>query len=141
MSIREKLNSYDFKDIYNMNKSTLYWKMSSERILTTINMSDGKHEKTKILINLTINVFDNHKFHFWFIDTIAKSQCFARSKINIVNFRMKWRSNKKAWMTKRIFKKYILWFDAQMTERKIMLLIDGFSFHYADEYRIIKHFI
>lgn len=44
---------------------------------------------------------------------------------------MVWRNNKKAWITGKIFKKYFLWLDRKMAGRLVILLIDGFSAHYA----------
>ena len=39
--------------------------------------------------------------------------------------------NKKAWMTREIFLKYLAWFNAQMAGRRMLLLINGFSTHKA----------
>ena len=133
IEIRQDLDPYDSEDIYNMDESALYWKMSPEGTLATEQMPGTKVEKSRISINLAVNVTGTHRLYPWFIGTAAKPRCFSRLGINVNNFRMVWRSNKKAWMTGLIFKDYLLWFDAQMTGRRVVLLIDGFSAHYAGE--------
>ena len=35
-------------------------------------------------------------------------------------------------MTDTIFREYLRWFNLQMAERKVLLLIDGFSSHHAE---------
>jgi hypothetical protein len=69
----------------------------------------------------------------WFIEKAAKPRCFA--EFNMQNFRMMWRSNQKAWMTGRIFMEYPVWFDQRINERKVILLINGFSAHKSGKLR------
>lgn len=77
IKLRNKLSNYDNKDIYNINKLTLYWKMIFDKTLTKTSMIEKKHNQARIFINLTVNVFDNHKLYLWFIKTTAKPRCFA----------------------------------------------------------------
>lgn len=132
--LRKEVDVYDSENIYNMDESALYWKMTPEGTLATEKMPGGKHEKARISINLAVNATGSHRLSPWFIGTAAKPRCFARSGIHVSNFRMTWRANKKAWMTGVIFREYLLWFDAQMTGRKVLLLVDGFSSHYAGKH-------
>ena len=105
--------------------------MTPDGTLGTKQSAGGKHDKARITINLACNVTGSHKLEPWFIGKAAKPRCFGRSSINIKNFRMVWRNNKKAWMTGKIFKEYLLWFDGKMAGRSVILLIDGFSAHHA----------
>ena len=114
-----------------MDESALFWKMTSDGTFDTEQSAGGKHDKARITINLACNVTGSHKLEPWFIGKAAKPRCFGRSTINIKNFRMVWRNNKKAWMTGEIFKDYLLWFDGKMVGRQVILLIDGFSAHHA----------
>ena len=53
---------------------------------------------------------------------------------------MVWKSNQKAWMTGRIFKEYLIWFDGRIAGQKVMLLIDGFLAHKAGKPQFIRFF-
>ena len=54
-----------------------------------------KYEKTWIIINLVYNANGSQKCKSWFIGITSILCCFGRSSINIKNFCMVWRSNKK----------------------------------------------
>lgn len=129
--IRETIGPYTNEDMCNMDESALFWKMTPDGTLGTKQSAGRKHEKARITINLACNADGSHKLEPWFIGTAAVPRCFGRSSINIKNFRMVWRGNKKAWMTGKIFKEYLLWFDGKMAGRQVILLIDGFLAHNA----------
>lgn len=129
--IREAVNPYTNEDVYNIDESSLFWKMTPDGTLGTEQSAEGKHKKARITINLVCNISGSHKFEPWFIGKAAVPCCFDRSSINTKNFWMVWRSNKKAWMTGKIFKEYLSWFGGKMAGRKVILLIDGFSAHHA----------
>lgn len=118
--IRETVQPYDNKDVINMDESALFWKMAPEVTLATQQGPGQKYDKARITINLAYNVTGSHKLDPWFICKAAKPRCFGRSSINVKNFRMVWKSNKKAWMAGKIFKKYLLWFDGQMAGRQVL---------------------
>ena len=42
---------------------------------------------------------------------------------------MEWRHNGTAWMTNVIMKEWLRWFDKQMSDREVVLLMDNFSAH------------
>ena len=130
VNLREELKSYPNEDIYNMDESALYWKMTPDRTLAVSDSAGVKLNKSRITINLCCNVV-GHKMDPWFIGTAAKPRCFARSGVKIENLPMTWRHNKKAWMTGKIFKEYLLWFNALTADRNVVLLVDGFSSHHA----------
>jgi hypothetical protein len=44
---------------------------------------------------------------------------------------IKWRWNKKAWMTQIVMVDWLRWFDKQMSGRNVLLLMDNFSAHLA----------
>ena len=129
--IQEDVNLYTNKDIYNMDKSALFWKMTLDGTLGTEQNAGSKNDKAYITINLACNVTGSHKLEPGFIGKAAKPQCFGRSSINIQNFQMVWQNNKKVWMTGKIFKKYLLWFDRKMAGRSVILLIDEFLAYHA----------
>ena len=112
--------------------------MSPDGTLATQQTPGGKHEKARISVNFAINVTGTDKLLLFFIRKAANLRCFGRSGINIHNFRLGWRFNQKAWMTRRIFKEDLLWFDNRITERKVILLIDRFSAHKAGDSAITR---
>jgi DDE superfamily endonuclease len=69
----------------------------------------------------------------WFIGTAENPRSFGtgKNRIEVHNLGLVWRYNKKAWMTGKIFREYLRWLNLQMADRKILLLLDGFSSHHA----------
>ena len=121
VELRELLKDYELDDIYNMDETAIFWKAGPDA-------TRGKTEKARITANLACNVTGTRKLSPWIIGKAKKPRCFKG--INIANLPIEWRWNTKAWMTGRVFKEYLLWFDSQMRGRKVVLLIDGFSAHY-----------
>ncbi len=117
------------KNSYNMNKTELYWKMILDIILVTEFQISYKKEKTYIIIMNYFNVSESCKLVSWMIETAETSCCFKRNKINISFLDMKWRHNAKIWMNTAIMMKYLQWFDSQMTDQKILLLMNNDSAH------------
>lgn len=123
--LREELQAYKSEEIYNIGT------------LATEQTPGGKHDKARISTNLAVNATGTDRVPPWFIDKAATPRCLGRSGVNARNRRMVWLSNQKAWMTGRIFKEYLTWFNGCMAERKVMLLIDGFSAHQAGKLCVI----
>ena len=59
--IWEAVNPYTNEDIYNIDESALFWKMTPDETLSTEQSTGGKHEKARITINLACNVSASHK--------------------------------------------------------------------------------
>ncbi|XP_016706779.1 CENP-B homolog protein 2-like [Gossypium hirsutum] len=87
--IRAKLENFDWKDIYNMDKTGLSY----------------------------------YKVPLWIIGKFANPICF------IDNLNCHYRANKKAWMTGLLFQDFVRWFDARMTGRKVLLIVDNCPAH------------
>lgn len=94
--IGETVQPYDNEDIYNMDKSALFWKMTPDVTLTTQQGPGPKHDKARITINLACNVTGSHKLDPWFIGKAEKPRCFGRASMNIKNLPMVWKNNKKS---------------------------------------------
>lgn len=114
-----------------MDKTGLFWKSSPDGTLATQQTAGGKTQKAQITANFCCNVTGSQKLKPWFIGKAQNPRCFGRSGLHVENFAMVWRNNAKAWMTDKIFKEYLRWFDQQMCGQKVVLLIDGFSAHHA----------
>lgn len=129
--MREAVNPYIKEDVYNMDESALFWKMTRDETLGTEQSAGKKHEKARITINLACNINGSHKLKSWFIGRAVVPRCFGRLSINIKNFQIVWQSHKKLWMTDKIFKEYLLWFHGKMAGRQVILLINIFSAHHV----------
>lgn len=129
--LRKGLKIYKCEDIYTMDETALFWKMSPNDDLTSESKAGGKLEKARITVVLACNVTGTRKLAPWFVGKAQTPRCFDRSGVRVENFPTVWRSNGKAWMTGVIFEEYLRWFDRQMAGRKVCLLVDEFSAHGA----------
>lgn len=97
-----------------MEEFALFQKMTPDRTLGKEQRTEGKHNKSCITINFACNVTFSHKSEPWFIRKALKPCCFGCSFINIKIFKIVWQKVKKAYMTGKIFKKYLLQFHKKM---------------------------
>ena len=88
--IREAVNPYTNKDVYNIDESALFWKITPDETLGTEQSVGGKHNKARITINLACIFIGSYKLEPWFIEKGAKLQYFGRSSINIKNSQIIW---------------------------------------------------
>lgn len=130
-TLREKLKLYDCEDIYTVDETTLFWKMSPESSLRKEIKAGGTLEKARITVALACNVTGTRKLPPWIIGKARSPRCFSQANVHVDNFPMVWRYNRKAWMTGAIFEQYLQWFDRQMDGRKVCLIVDEFSAHKA----------
>jgi DDE superfamily endonuclease len=100
-----------------------------DRTLTSEALIGGKRAKSRITASLCCNADGSDQLLIWFICKFNKPHCFRG--INIHTFDLVWRSNKKAWMTGSIFCDWLVQFKSRTVNRKVLLLIDGFSAHQA----------
>ena len=129
IGLRSSLSLYSLDDIFNMDETGLFWKMSPDSTLASENLHGMKLEKARITAAFCCNSTGSIKLPPWFIGQAKSPRCFGSNGINIQNFPMVWRSNAKGWMTGLIFCEWLHWFDNQVRGRSVALLIDGFSAH------------
>jgi hypothetical protein len=107
--------------------------MVLDRSLSTEQLSSVKWEKSRISLAITANGDGIERVPVWAIGSAKKPRCFKN--INIDNLGVKWRANKKAWMTTTIMKEYLLWFwsylQTKKPGKKVLLLMDNHSAHVA----------
>ena len=131
-SMRQDLSMYGSEeDIYIMDETALFWKLSPEGVLKNGSPATRKSEKAFISVGLACNITGTHKLKPWFVGKAQTPRCFSRSAIHLDNLPMVWQSNGKAWMSCLVFPEYLSWFDSQMAGRKVCLLVDDFSAHTA----------
>jgi hypothetical protein len=125
--VRSLCSTYADKDIFNMDETGLFWKMSPDRTLATEAQSGGKKSKDRITVALTTNADGSEKLEPWIIGKSKNPRCFKH--INLKLLRIQYRYNKSKWMTGLIMEEFLQWFDKKMRGKKVLLLMDNFSAH------------
>lgn len=128
--IRRFIAAYSPQDVFNCDESSLYWKLTPDRGLSSVSVPGRKKQKSRISVHFCCNSDGSERFPLLFIGTAKKPRSFAG--ININNFNCTYRSNTKAWMTGEIFKEWLIQFDnyiGRTRDRKVVLLMDNFSAH------------
>jgi hypothetical protein len=118
---------YCDQDIFNMDETGLFWKLTPNLTLATEARSGGKKSKDRVTLALTVNGDGSEKLEPWIIGKSQNPRCFQ--KINRPLLRVEYRHNKSKWMTGLIMEEYLRWFDNKMQGRKALLLLDNFSGH------------
>jgi len=131
-SIQAKVAQYAPVDQYNCDETGLFWKLVPDRSLGTESLPGVKKEKARITIHHACNATGSHKLPMWCIGKHKAPRAFKAAGVKDVEaLGIKWRWNKKAWMTTAIMVDWLQWFDRQMSGRKVLLLMDNFSAHLA----------
>ena len=134
--LRDELKLFDDEDIYSMDETALFWKMSPDDSL----MGGGKagsqkvgsiSVKAQITVMLACNVTGSQKLPPWVIGKAQNPRCLEHSGVYMENIPIIWRYNGKALVTGILFEEYVRWFDRQMTGRNVCLLVDELSAHVA----------
>ena len=125
--LRELCATYADRDIFNMDETGLFWKLTPNRTLATEARSGGKKSKDRVTVALTTNGDGTERLEPWIIGQSKNPRCFKN--INRKLLRIEYRNNKSKWMTGMIMEEYLWWFDAKMRGRKVLLLLDNFSGH------------
>ena len=126
--IVERIKLYELRDIYNMDETGLFYRMSPDKIIATRQIEGSKKDKTRMTIAFTCNVDGSDRFAPFFIGHYQKPHCFGRKTGEEHGY---WyTSNTNAWMTGPLFKEYIQRLSRHIgSNRKILLLIDNASSH------------
>jgi hypothetical protein len=130
--IREAGREYGADNTYNMDESSYYWKLKPDRSLSTFEAHGQTKQKARITINFCTNASGTDKLPPWFIGTAKRPHCFRHERLTTIDhLGAIWRHNKTAWMTHRIMKEYLYWFDNKMLQngKKALLLMDNFLAH------------
>ena len=120
---------YDSNDIYNADETGLFWQATPSYTLATGPQAGCKQKKDRITILPCCNASGTHRLQLWIIGKAANPRAFGKNNSQISMHPIHYRSNKKAWMTGKLFFDWLQWFDGQMTGRKVLLLLDNFSAH------------
>jgi hypothetical protein len=96
---------YGPRDTFNMDETSLFWKLTPDRTLATKAGSGGKKAKDRITLALTVNGDGSDKLKAWVIGKSKNPRCFKN--INRQLFRVQYRWNKSKWMTGLIMEEYL----------------------------------
>ena len=122
--LRSNLKSFDGDDIYSMDETALFWKMTPEDTLV-----GRKRVKAQITVMLACNITGTHKLSPWVIGKSRNPRCLDRAGVYMKNLPIIWRYNGTALVTGVLFGEYVRWFDRQMAGRDVCLLVDEFAAH------------
>ncbi|XP_037527773.1 tigger transposable element-derived protein 6-like [Rhipicephalus sanguineus] len=122
------LERYADKDVYNCDETALFFQMmpSKTHALKGDPCPGGKHSKLRVTVLLCANMDGSHRLKPFVIGRSKKPTCFKNQHIPV-----RYRSNKKAWMTRQLFEEWLLEVDGIMEGqgRKVVLLLDNCSAH------------
>jgi hypothetical protein len=126
-SIRDSLDMYEWKDIYNMDETGLFYRMQADNSLATKQLEGRKQSKERITVVVCCNGDGTDKLPLWIIGKYKNPRCFKN--INQVNLGCQYRNNSKAWMTQILFLEWLKAFDLHMVGRNVLLIMDNCSAH------------
>jgi hypothetical protein len=92
--IRTILDQYALADIYNMDKTRLFYRMQADNSLATRQLEGHKQNKERITITVCYNIDGSNKLPLWIIGKSFCPCCFKN--INIDNLDCKYHDNKNA---------------------------------------------
>lgn len=122
------LERYSERDIYNGDETALFFQMlpSKTHSLKGDPCAGGKHSKVRVSVLLCANMDGSHRLKPFVIGKSKKPVCFKNEHIPV-----RYRNNKKAWMTRELFEEWLVEFDRVIEGqgRKVVLLLDNCSAH------------
>ena len=126
-SIREKIDQFPMKDDFNMDETSLFYRLQANHSLATKQLEGRKHDKERLTIVICCNEDGSEKIPLWIIGKYAKPRCFKN--INMNSLDCEYRANKQVWMIGLLIEEYVRWMDDQMHGRKILLVVDNCPAH------------
>lgn len=125
-SIREELDKWAWKDIYNMDETGLFYRMQADNSLATKQLEGRKQNKERITIVICCNGDGSDKLPLWIIGKFLNPRCFKN--INRDTLNCTYRANSNAWMTSLLFLEWLKWFDNRL-DRNVLLILDNCTAH------------
>lgn len=117
------------KDIFNVDETGLFYRCTPDKTLAFKGQrcSGGKHSKERITLLVGANMDGSEKLPLVMIGKSANPRCFKNVKTKPVAYE----SNKKAWMTSKIFEGWLLQLDRKFRKQKrtIILFVDNCTAH------------
>lgn len=102
-SLQTIAGEYPQEDIYNMDKTGLFWRMLLSCGLLSQSQSGLKKDKTRISLALCVNATGTDRLPVWIIGKAKTPRTLKNVSVSSINRR--WRWNKKAWINTTIINK------------------------------------
>ncbi|XP_041379849.1 CENP-B homolog protein 2-like [Gigantopelta aegis] len=127
--LKKVLNDYAPEDVFNMDETGLFFKLGPNYTLASKPVKGVKRSKDRITVALCANSTGDIKIKPFVIAKARRPRCFGNDFNPEVYVR--YRNNKKAWMTSDLFCDWIRAFDRQMKSRgrEVILLVDNAASH------------
>ncbi|KAL2227918.1 UNVERIFIED_CONTAM: Tigger transposable element-derived protein 4, partial [Sesamum indicum] len=104
-AIREKINQFSMKDVFNLDEIGLFYSLQADHSLTTKQLEGRKQDKERLTVVICYNKDGLENIPLWIIGKHAKPRCFKN--INMSSINCHYRPNKRAWMTSVLFDEYV----------------------------------
>ncbi len=127
--IRTLAGEYAEQDVYNMDETGLFWRLSPSSGLASQSLPGRKKSERRISAVLCANARGDDKLPLLLIGHAKQPR--ALRNVNIEAMGCWWRSNAKAWMTIPIMIEWLHRFYQHIGQRSVLLLMDNFSAHTA----------
>lgn len=132
-ALRDLLKDYAPDDIFNLDETALFFRLGPNATLATGNVKGIKKSKDRITIALVANATGRDKPKAFVIGKVARPRCFGKT-YNPDTY-VRFRHNKKAWMTTELFRDWLAEFNLRMKKagRKVILLVDNATSHRVND--------
>lgn len=128
-SLPDLISGYQPKDIFNMDECGLFFNLLPDKTYTYAgeNCHGGKGSKERLTILVGANMDGTEKLPILVIGKSKKPRCFR----NVKSLPCLYESNKKAWMTIKMYESYLTRLDAKMKreKRNILIFLDNCAAH------------
>ncbi|PXF48371.1 Tigger transposable element-derived protein 6 [Gracilariopsis chorda] len=121
---------YGREDIFNADEAGVNYCMPPDRTISSQPLLGRKKDKKRLTSLVCANAKGTEKIPLMIIGHAVRPKCFEKEYCAKLGF--DYSSNKKAWMTMKLFFDWLLRFDAYVRQtpgRKFLLLLDNFSGH------------
>lgn len=127
--LKDVLQRYDPKDVYNLDETGLFFRLLPEKTLCFKNesCSGGKKSKDRLTVLLGTNMLGTDKLKPVVIGKSAKPRCFKNVKFLPVFYK----ANGKSWMSSEIWEDILKLFDKKFfsQKRKVAFVVDNCTAH------------
>lgn len=126
-ALRTLAGEYNQEDVYNMDETGLFWRMTPSRGLATQFQPGLKKDKSRISLVLATNATGTDRLPIWIIGKNKTPR--ALRNISVTTMGGEWRWNKKAWMNTQVMCEWLQAFYSHIGQREVLLSMDNFSAH------------
>ena len=123
------LGDYKIEDIYNMDETGLFYRMSPNRSLASAERRGVKKDKARITVALCSNANGSDKLPPLVIGKTKSPRCFKN--VRVENLGVRYHYNQKSWMRGPIFESFLERLNARVRGRNAVLLVDNASSHHV----------